>query len=363
MRMSGFTICLWLLLASAARSAEPTARVSLAKIFDDGRYNCFTDLTVFQDAYYCTFRSAISHGDPSSGVVGEIVVIRSDDLRDWQTVARFRVPDVDLRDPKLTAASDRLRLYCVAGQNSDADILQYWTVGWSTIDGREWSAAKSMTPGYIFWRPKWHDGKFYVPAYLRRPGYCSVDLLVSEDGDDWKLHSTPIPPAEVDGEILWANECDLLFLPHGQSLLFARRNQGGGPTHPKNEGLGGFRRGYVGLAETPAMASWKSINEDLYFHAPAALWHRGTIYLAGRDMIKLPNGATETCRLWSFDPQQGFEEVAHFLTKGDCSYPGFVAVGENELAVSYYSCHEGTTAYFAEPGKADIFLARVSLAE
>lgn len=356
-------VYLMAMFSATANSAEPDAKVSLTKIFDDGHYNCFTDLVAFRGDFYCTFRSAISHGDPSSRVIGEIVVIRSKDLREWRSVARFQEPDVDLRDPKLTATPDHLRVYAVAGQTSEAGSLQYWTVAWSTTDGQDWSAAKSMTPGYIFWRPKWHDGKFYVPAYLRRPGYCSVDLLVSQDGENWKLHSTPIPPTEVDGETLWPNECDLLFLPQGQSLLFARRNHGGGPINPKNENLGGFRRGYVGRAETRAMSSWKTINEDLYFHAPAALWHQGKVYLAGRDMVRLPNGATETCKLWRFDPERGFEEVAHFLTKGDCSYPGLIAVNEKELAVSYYSCHEGTTAYFAEPGKSDIFLARVSLAQ
>ncbi len=354
-------LCLLSLIALRTNGAEPSQTVTLSKIYDDGRYNCFTDLAEFRGHYYCTFRNAISHGDPDSGVIGEIIVIRSKDLREWEPVAKFQIDTVDLRDPKLTVGPDQLRVYAVAGQNSAAGILQYHTVSARTSDGREWSKLDSMTPGYIFWRPKWQAGKYYVPAYLRRPGYCSVDLLVSEDGADWRLHSTPLPPAEVDGEILWANECDLLFLPEGKSMLFSRRNQGGGPTHPKNEKLGGFRRGYVGLAEAPAMSSWKSVNEDLYFHAPATLFHQGKIYLAGRDMVPLENGATETCRLWSFDPKSGFTEIAQFLTKGDCSYPGLIAVSELELAVSYYSCHEGTTAYFAEPGKCDIYLARVSL--
>jgi hypothetical protein len=353
-------------LAIAPLSAEPKlapAQVPLQKIFDDGRYNSFTDLARFDGAYYCTFRSAISHGDPGSGVVGNIVVIRSEDLTTWQEVARFTLQGVDLRDPKLTATPHGIRLYAVAGEISEAGILQYRTAAWSSADGRHWSGPVQMTPGYIFWRPKWHAGKFYVPAYLRRPGYCSVDLLVSENGDDWRLHSTPLPPTDVEAESLWANECDLLFLPEGKALLFSRRNHGDGPQNPKNEHLGGFRRGYVGLAETPSLSAWRSVNEDLYFHAPAALAHRGKIYLAARDMVKLPNGATETCRLWELDLNGGFTELAHFKTHGDCSYPGIVPIDDNELAVSYYSCHEGTTAYFDKPGKSDIYLARIPLSE
>jgi len=351
---------------SAPLSAESQLgpdEVPLQKIFDDGSYNCFTDLARFNGAYYCTFRSAISHGDPNSGVVGNIVVIRSEDLASWREVARFTLPGVDLRDPKLTPTPRGLHVYAVAGEISEAGILQYRTAAWSSTDGRNWSGPRQMTPGYIFWRPKWHAGKFYVPAYLRRPGYCSVDLLVSEDGDNWRLHSTPLPPTDVEEESLWANECDLLFLAEGKSLLFSRRNQGDGKPNPKNENLGGFRRGYVGISETPTLTSWRSVNEDLYFHAPASLEHRGKIYLAGRDMVKLPNGATETCRLWELDLNKGFTELAHFKTHGDCSYPGIVAIDDTELAVSYYSCHEGTTAYFDQPGKSDIYLARVRFAK
>jgi len=364
--MFRFLLIACVYLSATRLFAEPKlapSEVSLRKIFDDGSYNCFTDLTRFNGSYYCTFRSAISHGDPSSGVVGNIVVIRSEDLTTWQEVARFTLPGVDLRDPKLTPSPLGLRVYAVAGEMSEAGILQYRTAAWSSTDGRQWSGPRQMTPGYIFWRPKWNAGKYYVAAYLRRPGYCSVDLLVSVDGEDWRLDSTPLPPKEVEGESLWANECDLLFLPEGKSLLFSRRNQGGGEPNPKNEDLGGFRRGYVGLSESPALTSWKSVNEDLYFHAPAALAHRGKIYLAGRDMVKLPNGATETCRLWELDLNGGFTELVQFKTHGDCSYPGIVAIDDNELAVSYYSCHEGTTAYFEKPGKSDIYLARVRLSK
>ena len=339
----------------------PHAEISITKIFDDGRYNCFTDLVRFNGAYYCTFRSAISHGDPSSGVVGKILVIRSIDLNQWNEVGRFEIAGVDLRDPKLTVSPEEIRVYAVAGAISEAGILQYHAATWRSTDGTTWSKPKAICPGYIFWRPKWHAGKFYVSAYLRRPGYCSVDLLESENGEDWRLHSTPIPPVERQGETLWANECDLLFLPDGGSLLFARRNQGNGEPNPKFVELGGFRQGYVGYTSTPSMSTWATLNEDLYFHAPATLAHRGKIYLSGRDMVKLPNGATETCSLWEFDRSKGFTEIAQFETRGDCSYPGIVAVSDDELAVSYYSCHEGMTAYFDKPGKSDVYLARVKL--
>jgi len=41
---------------------------------------------------------------------------------------------------------------------------------------------------------------------------------------------------------------------------------------------------------------------------------------------------------------------------------GIVAEGD-ALLVSYYSTHEGETAYFEKPGKADIYLSRVRIVE
>lgn len=334
---------------------------AIQKIFDDGRYNCFTDLTRFQGAWYCVFRSAISHGDPDSGVLGELTVIRSDNLTSWREVTRLRIPDVDLRDPKLLVLPDELRVYAVEGRKNSAGMLQYRAAAFSTVDGQKWSEPHTMCPGYIFWRPQFHNGQFYVAAYLRRPGYCSVDILTSSDGYDWSLLTTAIPPEVVDGETLWANETDLLFLPDNRALLFARRNFGGGTVNPAYKLLGGFRSGLVTASDSRRMDVWKPVNQQLFFHAPAAILHRGKIYLAGRDKVELPDGCTETCRLWSFNEEKGFTELAHFTTRGDCSYPGIVAVGDSELAVSYYSCHEGETAYFDKPGKCDIYLARIQL--
>jgi hypothetical protein len=43
-----------------AQVNSPKAEIRTTKIFDDGLYNCFTDLVQFNNVYYCTFRSAMS---------------------------------------------------------------------------------------------------------------------------------------------------------------------------------------------------------------------------------------------------------------------------------------------------------------
>ena len=345
---------------TAAHGLAGAEEVSLAKIRDDGAYNAFTDITKFGDDYYCTFRRAISHGGASHGVLGEIVVIRSRDATAWEEVARFSVPEVDLRDPKLLITPDGIRIYAVDCRLRPGGTIQYANCAWSSADGTTWSGPTPMAPGYIFWRPKMHGGEFYVPAYVRRPGYCAVDLLVSDDGYAWYVQSTPLPPATEEGETLWANETEILFLEDGSALLFARRNNAGTP-NPDRKRFGGFRPGIVLRADAETLTQWAVLDESLWFHCPAAIEHRGRIFLAGRDKLEREDGGvTETGRLWEFISGQGFTELHQFTTRGDSSYMGIVADGD-ALLVSYYSTHEGATAYFEKPGKSDIYLSRVTL--
>ncbi len=350
------TFAAWCITVTAA------TETSLTKIHDDGAYNAFTDLVKYKGKYYCTFRSAISHGGASHKVLGAIVVIRSTDNKTWEEVARFIAEGADLRDPKLLATPEEIRVYAVDCRLRPGGAIQYANCAWSSTDGSLWSKPRRMAPGYIFWRPKMHQGKFYVPAYLRRPGYCCVDLLVSDDGYDWHVQSTPIPPAQVDDETLWANETEILFLDNGTALLFARRNHTGTP-NPKLAKFGGFRTGIVLEASADDLTQWNVLDESLYFHCPAAVQHQGRIFLTGRDKISLDDDRiTETGRLWEFIPGQGFKELVHFKTHGDCSYQGIIAEG-NKLLVSYYSTHEGATAYYDKPGKSDIYLSQVKLEE
>jgi hypothetical protein len=84
--------------------------LSVAKIWDQGAHNPFTDLLRFDDRWWCTFREAEEHG-PS---IGTVRVITSEDGADWQSVAVLEEQEVDLRDPKLSVTPDG-RLMLVMG--------------------------------------------------------------------------------------------------------------------------------------------------------------------------------------------------------------------------------------------------------
>ena len=82
----------------------------MARIWDAGAHNAFTDLIRWRDRWYCTFRE----GDEHVGGDGRIRVLVSTDGQAWTSAALVGEPGIDLRDPKLSTTPDG-RLMIVAG--------------------------------------------------------------------------------------------------------------------------------------------------------------------------------------------------------------------------------------------------------
>ena len=79
------------------------------KVFDNGEHNAFTDLVKFQGNYYLTFRSC-----PDGHMVhptASIIILRSDDLQEWEQVHQFSVPLRDTRDPHFLVFKEQLFVY------------------------------------------------------------------------------------------------------------------------------------------------------------------------------------------------------------------------------------------------------------
>src|SRR5262245_54562329 len=98
-----------LVLTPAISAAEPEI-VSVARIWDRGKHNAFTDLIRWHDKWYCTFREADAH----VGGDGVLRVLESADGKKWESVAGLTESGIDLRDPKLSVTPDD-RLMIVAG--------------------------------------------------------------------------------------------------------------------------------------------------------------------------------------------------------------------------------------------------------
>ena len=102
---------LLLLLLTIGNATQPApALVGVARIWDGGAHNAFTDLIRWRNRWYCTFRE----GDAHVGGDGRIRVLSSPGGQIWTPTALVGETGIDLRDPKLSITPDD-RLMMVAG--------------------------------------------------------------------------------------------------------------------------------------------------------------------------------------------------------------------------------------------------------
>jgi hypothetical protein len=95
-------LLLLLAFTSATQPAPAPALISVARIWDAGAHNAFTDLIRWRNRWYCTFREAEAH----VGGDGRIRVLISDDGEAGTSAALIAEDRVDLRDPKLAITPD-----------------------------------------------------------------------------------------------------------------------------------------------------------------------------------------------------------------------------------------------------------------
>lgn len=319
-----------LLLALAIQSVQPVPPptvVSVARIWDAGAHNAFTDLIRWRDRWYCTFRE----GDDHVGGDGRIRVLVSADGGAWTSAALVDEKGIDLRDPKFSITPDG-RLMIVAG-GSVYEGKRYLgrqpRVMFST-DGITWSAPQRvLEEGDWLWRVTWHDGRAYGVSYRTQPGDSSewtLTLVSSADGRSFER----VTALSVPGR---PNETTLRFMPDGEMVALVRREAGD-------------RLAWVGRSRAP-YTTWT--------------WRETAHQVGGPNFIRLPDGA-----LWAagrsypggpktvvarMTPDAGYEPVLTLPSGGDTSYAGLVWHADL-LWVSYYASHEGKTA---------IYLARVKL--
>lgn len=311
-----------LLTASAAPGPEI---VSVAKIWDAGKHNAFTDLTRWRGKWYCTFREADAH----VGGDGKLRVLESADGAKWESAALVAEAGIDLRDPKFSVTPDDRLMIVAGGSVYEGKTLKgkQPRVTFSK-DAHEWTAPQRvLDEGDWLWRVTWHDGKAYGVSYKSDAAAAEwpVKLVVSTDGVKYDL----VTNLDVPGR---PNETTLRFLPNGEMVALVRRE-------------GGNTFGWIGTSPPP-YTKWT--------------WHQTKHRLGGPNFIQLPDGS-----LWAGGrtypggakmalarmTRDSYEPVLTFPSGGDTSYPGLVW-HDGLLWVSYYSSHEGKSA---------IYLAKVKL--
>lgn len=297
--------------------------LSVEKIWEQAGHNAFTDLTRFQNLFYCCFRE-------SSSATGEgvIRILLSSTGKVWIDQGTIAEAGTDLRDPKLIVTPDNKRLYLLCAGHSAAQGRQsrYAT----TQDGKVWTPLqKLLAKGDTLWRATINpaDKRFYAASFNIHPNSggpapepeWSLKTYASTDGSVWQLSSimqVPGQPAETT----------LRFLKDGSALALVARQ-------------GGDRRGAIGLAKAP-YREWT--------------WASAGVPLGGPNFIELPDGKL-IAGSRGFGATPGAHMVLYTLTSssltpllelpsgGDCSYPGLYW-HDDVLHVTYYSSHEGNKA-------------------
>lgn len=290
-------------------------------IWQAGAHNAFTDLIVWQNAFWCVFREGSAHVSPD----GAFRLLRSiDQGQHWQSVAYITHPAADLRDAKFSLLADgRLMLYG-AGALHDKSQQSHQSFAWFSADGFAWSEAIAIgEPNIWIWRLNWQQHQGVALGYKCGGEPRFVRAYTTENGIDFQ----PITPDIYNSS--YANESGLVFATDGTALCLLRRD----PEH-----------GLFGQAKPP-------YNE----------WHWQDIgcRIGGPQWLALADGRLLACvRLYDerirtslcwIDRHSGqLTEWQALPSGGDCSYAGMV-LQDKQLYISYYSSHEGQSRiYLAE---------------
>jgi len=304
----------------------------LRTVYEDGRHNAFTDLKLWRGRYYVTFRSGEAHGSYD----GTIRVLASDDLEKWEQVGHLTTV-LDDRDPKFALHDDRLWVLCQsrtpplpAEQGGGGARVQSYC--WYSEDGRTWSNAHVLQPlGYVFWRPRLHEGRQWLAAYTydrdhpTGPTWHS-DLLCSEDMLKWERISVI-----HDGE--GADETGIQFLEDGTLVAFVRCE------YPIS--------GTPFCLAQPPYTEWQVMRQPLDVRGPLLAQVEGRLFVVGRYMEKSETEENLTyrdTRLYRVTDDYQLEELLVLPApewapprQGDNSYAGEHYLGDGELLLSYYS--------------------------
>jgi hypothetical protein len=279
--------------------------ISVAKIWDLGTHNAFTDLLHFDDRWWCTFREAEDHG-PS---IGTVRVICSEDGANWQSAAVLEEQEVDLRDPKLSVTPDgRLMLVmggCIYGSGEFGTRSP--RIAFSQ-DGISWTAPeKVLAEDHWLWRVTWYEGVAYSVSKLGEGANPRRGFLYSStDGLDWR----------------WISETTVHIMPDETMVALVRPD-------------------WIGTSRPPYIDwQWTQIGEKM--GGPNFIrWSDGRLWAGARGRHPQGGAAMVLSRM----TPTSYEPVLWLPSGGDCSYPGMVE-HEGVLWLSYYSSHEGKTIIY-----------------
>ena len=350
---------------------------SIKKIYSDGRHNAFTDIEYWKGRYYVTFRNANGHARPGPvEAQGNIIVIRSQDLREWEVCARIVTEgdERDDRDPHLVDMGSELGVFfCTSKPKEPGKLLHkegsmstFQSHAAFTMNGVDWSSPQVVSE-IDTWlcQVEHHKGTFYCAAFNREGRF---KLTSSPKGRRWETISE-IPPEEFKSTEVG------IWITNDEVMHFVDRAW----EDPDMALLG---------QSSPPYKEWKIKKLRYTVHCPVLrpvgdeLWVAGkTITTQFPQSVEIPPepspekiaSLTRRDERLAKTPQDWhtaiwrlvgdrLEPILVLPSRGDCGYPGLV-VEEDRVLMSFYSQHdvdEGPTPKSGEHAS-EIYLAEIGV--
>ncbi len=318
---------------------EPRSVVlrSVERIWAKAPHNAFTDLLEVDGRLFCAFREGESHVGGSNGRI-RVIVLDPGDASGWRSVARFEEPGVDLRDPKLSVAPDGRIMVGFGGSIYEGSTLRSCRSRVAFLDrrgGRSGPVREVVIDDRIrtghdwLWRTTWHEGVGYGVVYQASPEASGIHLVTTVDGVTYdRRASLPVTGTP--------NEVTIRFAADGSMRALIRREGGDGRAWFGTARAPFDRWSFTPLPESLGGPDFIPLGEDRWL-------------VGGRR--RSADGPRTVLGIWDEGEDGGWTDVAVLPSGGDTSYPGFVRL-DDEIVVSYYTSHEGTTS---------IHLARLAL--
>lgn len=323
---------LLLFLFPFSLSSQPVdpqdAIISVENIWGRAPHSAFTDLIIFKEKFYCTFREGSGH---IPGTNGTVRIISSADGQNWTSVASLALPGVDLRDPKLSVTPGGKIMVVIGGSVYDGSTLlrRDPLVSFSDTEGADFSVPEKLyIPENIrteldwLWRVTWYEGKGYGVVYQPVNDHWGIHLVSTEDG----IHYDHIAKWDIDGK---PNETTLRFMADGTMVALVRRESED-------------KMGWAGQSSYP-YREWKFKPLSERLGGPNFLILEDGTLIAGTRNYTGKDGARTSLARITGDGK--FEFILTLPSDHDTSYPGMVIKGD-KIYISYYSGHEGKTSIF-----------------
>jgi len=314
-------------MANSNAEELPDVRVTeVRQVYHNGEHNAFTDLTYWRDTYWLTFRTC-----PDGHMVhptSAIIVLSSEDTKQWKEVHRFSVAKRDTRDPHFLIFQDKLFVYTGTWYSGDTtlprdqyDVNKHLGYAVWTTNGATWQGPRQLegTYGHYIWRAAAYGGKAYLCGRRNR-AYAQVSgerdiiesaMLESNDGLIWRYHS-------------------LFQETHGDETAFCFGEDG--------SLTGVSRRGSAPaqlVKSRPPYTEWQRTDLSEYIGGPLLTRWGGRWVVGGR---RNTDEGPRTVLYWLVEDT--LHPFAQLPSGGDNSYPGFVELSPEHAIVSWYSSHE-----------------------